>query len=252
MPLARLAEDEDLPASFFSLVVWLVLLVYPGGTAKQYCTTTTISGRLTWGWRPLRWKKSGPRSTQVFARHWRLAAGGMAKKPPSPSGSTLPEGRSYFKAYPRGEGGTTRYPETYSVWGVWQGGNVKVYDEVSSRLLRDVVSGTAGIAWVSWTRGRLLGMRGLLPQPHEPFCKPVVDFQQVQPVGMGEVGKRFCERMQTVEVETVYTVYRRMFVWTSWSYSSGKVALGVVAGRALELDNIPAKVWYEQSRRRVP
>ena len=140
----------------------------------------------------------------------------MAKQPPSPSGSTLPEG-SYFLA----------------AWGVWQAGNVKVYDEVSSRLLRDVVSGTAGIAWVSWTRGRLLGMRGLLPQPHEPFCKPVVDFQQVQPVGMGEVGKRFCERMQTVEVETVYTVYRRMFVWTSWSYSSGKVALGVVAGRAL-------------------
>ena len=37
-----------------------------------------------------------------------------------------------------------------------------------------------------------------------PFCMLVADFQQLQPVGGGEVCKRFCERMQTVKLETVY------------------------------------------------
>ena len=70
----------------FTRVIWLVLLVYRGGTGKQYGTTTCISGRLTWG-RPWLWKKSGPRSTQEFDRHWRRAAGGMANQPASASRS---------------------------------------------------------------------------------------------------------------------------------------------------------------------
>ena len=41
-------------------------------------------------------------------------------------------------------------------------------------------------------------------QPHMPFCMMVADFQQLQPVGGGGMCKQFCEKMQTVRLETVY------------------------------------------------
>ena len=41
-------------------------------------------------------------------------------------------------------------------------------------------------------------------QPHLPFACVVADFQQLQPVSSGGVCQAFCERMQSVELTTVY------------------------------------------------
>jgi hypothetical protein len=41
-------------------------------------------------------------------------------------------------------------------------------------------------------------------QPHLPFVCLVADFQQLQPVSSGGACQKFCERMQSVELETVY------------------------------------------------
>ena len=41
-------------------------------------------------------------------------------------------------------------------------------------------------------------------QPHMPFTAVVADFQQLQPVVCGGACRQFCERMQTVELKTVY------------------------------------------------
>ena len=41
-------------------------------------------------------------------------------------------------------------------------------------------------------------------QPHRPFTGVVSDFQQLQPVVSGGLCKAFCEKMQTVELKTVY------------------------------------------------
>ena len=41
-------------------------------------------------------------------------------------------------------------------------------------------------------------------QPHKPFTALVCDFQQLQPVVSGGLCRSFCEKMQTVELKTVY------------------------------------------------
>ena len=41
-------------------------------------------------------------------------------------------------------------------------------------------------------------------QPHRPFTGLVADFKQLQPVVSGGQCERFCQRMQTVELKTVY------------------------------------------------
>ena len=41
-------------------------------------------------------------------------------------------------------------------------------------------------------------------QPHLPFTVVCADFQQLPPVGSGGLCKQFCQRMQTVELDTVY------------------------------------------------
>ena len=41
-------------------------------------------------------------------------------------------------------------------------------------------------------------------QPHSPFVGIVADFQQLQPVSGGQLCKQFCEKMQTVVLDTVY------------------------------------------------
>lgn len=41
-------------------------------------------------------------------------------------------------------------------------------------------------------------------QPHKPFTAVVADFQQLQPVVSGGVCRQFCEKMQSVELKTVY------------------------------------------------
>ena len=44
----------------------------------------------------------------------------------------------------------------------------------------------------------------LKEQPHSPYCIVVADFQQLRPVSGGTLCRRFCERMHTVELKTVY------------------------------------------------
>ena len=41
-------------------------------------------------------------------------------------------------------------------------------------------------------------------QPHLPYTVLCVDFQRHPPVGSGGLCQQFCQRMQTVELETVY------------------------------------------------
>jgi hypothetical protein len=41
-------------------------------------------------------------------------------------------------------------------------------------------------------------------QPHLPYVAVVADFQQLQPVTSGGLCKKFCERMETVTLDTVY------------------------------------------------
>lgn len=41
-------------------------------------------------------------------------------------------------------------------------------------------------------------------QPHLPYVVTVADFQQLQPVVSGGLCQRFCEKMETVELKTVY------------------------------------------------
>ena len=41
-------------------------------------------------------------------------------------------------------------------------------------------------------------------QPHKPFTCVVADFKQLQPIVSGGMCKKFCETMQTVELDTVY------------------------------------------------
>ena len=44
----------------------------------------------------------------------------------------------------------------------------------------------------------------LREQPHSPFTCIVADFQQLQPVSGGTLCRQFCEKMQTVVLDTVY------------------------------------------------
>ena len=44
----------------------------------------------------------------------------------------------------------------------------------------------------------------LKEQPHLPYCVVVADFQQLQPVSGGKLCKQFCDRMETVKLDTVY------------------------------------------------
>ena len=44
----------------------------------------------------------------------------------------------------------------------------------------------------------------LQEQPHFPYCVVVADFQQLQPVSGGGLCKKFCDRMETVQLQTVY------------------------------------------------
>jgi hypothetical protein len=41
-------------------------------------------------------------------------------------------------------------------------------------------------------------------QPHSPFTAVVADFQQLQPVVSGGLCQKFCQKMETVELKTVY------------------------------------------------
>ena len=40
--------------------------------------------------------------------------------------------------------------------------------------------------------------------PHSPFCCIVADFQQLQPISGGQLCRQFCEKMQSVVLDTVY------------------------------------------------
>jgi hypothetical protein len=44
----------------------------------------------------------------------------------------------------------------------------------------------------------------LKEQPHLPYCVVVADFQQLQPVSGGGLCKKFCGRMETIQLDTVY------------------------------------------------
>ena len=54
------------------------------------------------------------------------------------------------------------------------------------------------------TRSGSVFFTSVKEQPHKPFAVVVVDFQQLQPVVSGGVCRQFCERMQSVELKTVY------------------------------------------------
>ena len=51
-----------------------------------------------------------------------------------------------------------------------------------------------------WTRL----FQSIREQPHEPFTAVVADFSQLQPVVSGGMCQRFCQGLDTVELDTVY------------------------------------------------